>query len=390
MNSLYQQARLTKDHRFDGKFFIAVKTTHIFCRPICPANSPLEKNVEYFQLAEQAILAGYRPCLRCRPDSAPQSYAWQGVNTTVNRAARLLRELPDKSIEQVAEKLGVSTRYFRQLFQQHLGMSPKQYQLFNKVLFAKQLLHQSQLSIEAIALASGFSCARRMQTQFKKITHFTPSQIRRRSNITVTKEIHMDLAFRPPYNWQHIQTFLQARAIAGIEAVTENSYSRRFQIDNCLGFFRVVFEPSKHQLKVTIQLEDLAYLKKVVSNIERIFDVKADTQHIRQQLIAAGINTLDITQGMRLPGVWNTFEAGCRAILGQQISVKAAINLLTQLCQNLAQKPDEELYFVTPQAVANSDLHFLKIPNSRKHTLIAFAQYMTEKPALAAKGLDKN
>jgi methylphosphotriester-DNA--protein-cysteine methyltransferase len=168
MNADYQQARVTRDPRFDGTFFVAVKTTNIFCRSICPANTALEKNVEYFHLAQQAMSAGYRPCLRCRPDSAPHSFAWQGVHTTVQRGIRLLSQYKELSITEIATKLGITDRYFRQLFQQHLGLSPKQYQLFDKVLFAKQLLHQSNLTIEHIAHASGFTSARRLQHNLKK------------------------------------------------------------------------------------------------------------------------------------------------------------------------------------------------------------------------------
>ncbi|WP_158966352.1 DNA-3-methyladenine glycosylase 2 family protein [Paraglaciecola sp. L3A3] len=378
MSNYYQQARLTRDHRFDGKFFIAVKTTHIFCRPICPANPPLEKNVEYFQLAEQAILAGYRPCLRCRPDSAPHSYAWQGIDTTVNRAAKLLREQSDINIDKTAIRLGISTRYLRQLFQQKIGMSPKQYQLFNKILFAKQLLHQSDLSIEEIAQSCGFSCARLLQQNLKKFTRFTPSQLRQNKSIKMSKTIKLNLAFRPPYNWSQVREFLLTRAINNIESVSKNSYSRNFISHGSAGNFTVSYQNEDNYLALEINLEDLSQLKPIVSNITRIFDLHADSQVIQQQLSAAGIKPEYIQDGLRLAGVWDTFEAGCRAILGQQISVKAAINLLTVLCEKLGTKQQSCLYFPCADSVANSSLDFLNIPQSRKQTLITFAQYMTQ------------
>lgn len=374
MNTNYQQARLTRDPRFDGTFFIAVKTTKIFCRPICPANPPLEKNVEYFQLAQQAMTAGYRPCLRCRPDSAPQSYAWQGVNTTVQRAMRLLRQYRELSIEEIAEKLGITTRYFRQLFQQHLGLSPKQYQLFDKVLFAKQLLHQSDLPIEHIAHASGFASARRLQHNFKKVTGLTPQQIKQGTR-NQNQLICLTLAFRPPFNWQHMQAFLALRAIQGVESVTENSYSRTFTIGLDKGWFRVSPTPDTHSLKVEIRLSNIENLTTVLNNIERVFDLSADTASIQAQLIKSGIPEENMLKGLRIPGVWDTFEAGCRAILGQQISVKAAINLLSLLTKELGETEGEKYYFPTAQAIINSDLSFLKIPNSRKQTLRLFAQH---------------
>ena len=157
MNPLqYQQARLSRDRRFDGRFFVAVKTTGIFCRPICPAVAPKEQNVEYYPLAEQAMQAGYRPCLRCRPDSSPQSWAWKGVDTSVERALRLLSEHPELSLGQIADKLGMTDRYLRKLFQERVGMAPKRYQLFKQLLQAKQLLHQTNLNVEQVALACGF------------------------------------------------------------------------------------------------------------------------------------------------------------------------------------------------------------------------------------------
>jgi AraC family transcriptional regulator of adaptative response / DNA-3-methyladenine glycosylase II len=374
MNPDYQQARLARDPRFDGSFFIAVKTTHIFCRPICPANAPLEKNVEYFQLAQQAMLAGYRPCLRCRPDSAPHSYAWQGVNTTVQRAMRLLRQNKELNIQEIATKLGITARYFRQLFQQHLGLSPKQYQLFDKVLFAKKLLHESNLPIEHIAHASGFSSARRLQHNFKKVTGLTPQQIKQ-SNNKQGELISLKLAFRPPFNWQHMQSFLALRVIQGVENVTANCYSRTFVIGKDKGWFRVSAVQNTHYLKVEISLLNIEKLMTVLTNIERVFDLNADTKTIQTQLIRCGVPEDTMVMGLRIPGVWDTFEAGCRAILGQQISVKAAISLLSQLTKELGATEGDKVYFPTPEVIANNDLSFLKIPHSRKQTLRLLAQH---------------
>ena len=180
--SEYQHARLSKDARFDGKFFVAVKTTGIFCRPICPAPAPKEQNVEYYQFAAQAMQAGYRPCIRCRPDSAPFSWAWKGVNTTLERAMRLLHQDPELSLAGLTKKLGISDRYLRQLFQQKLGISPKQYQLYLRVLFAKQLLQQSPLCIEQIALASGFVSTSHFSNCFKDYFGLSPSSARQMQN----------------------------------------------------------------------------------------------------------------------------------------------------------------------------------------------------------------
>lgn len=379
MNTDYQQARLTRDPRFDGTFFVAVKTTNIFCRSICPANTALEKNVEYFHLAQQAMSAGYRPCLRCRPDSAPHSYAWQGVHTTVQRGIRLLSQYKELSITEIATKLGITDRYFRQLFQQHLGLSPKQYQLFDKVLFAKQLLHQSNLTVEHIAHASGFASARRLQHNFKKVTGLTPQQVKQGKE-KQSELISLRLSFRPPFNWQHMRSFLALRVIQGVESVTEDCYYRTFVIGTDKGWFRVSRIQDKHNLKVEIRLPNIEKLPAVLNNIERVFDLNADTKTIQSQLLRCGIPKDKMVTGLRIPGVWDTFEAGCRAILGQQISVKMAITLLSQLTQELGETEGDNVYFPTPKTISKSDLNFLKIPNSRKQTLRLFAQHIINCP----------
>jgi AraC family transcriptional regulator of adaptative response / DNA-3-methyladenine glycosylase II len=376
---LYQQARLSRDPRFDGSFFVAVKTTKIFCRPICPATLPLEKNVEYFVMAQQAMQQGYRPCLRCRPDSAPSSNAWQGVVTTVNRASQLLHTYHELSISEIAQKLGIGERYFRQLFNQQIGVSPKQFQLFDQILFAKHLLHQSNLSVEQVAQASGFNNARRLQIQMKKVTGLSPSQVRKQQQ-NIAQDIQLTMAFRPPYNWPHIRDFLALRAIPNIEQIKHDSYARTFILGNCKGWFQAQFDEQNNQFKLHIKLNDIKYLSKVLRNIERVFDVSADIQTIQHQLSLSGIPPENFTAGMRLPGIWEPFEAGCRAILGQQISVKAAIKLVTQLVQELGEKTDETHYFPRPDCVAKNTLLFLKIPTSRKQTLLAFASFCQQHP----------
>lgn len=375
MTQQFQQARKSRDPRFDGSFFIAVKTTKIFCRPICPANMPLEKNVEYYQFAQQAMGAGYRPCLRCRPDSAPHSFAWQGVDTTIARAMRLLTENRHQSMQQIAIRLGISERYFRQLFKQTLGLSPKQYQLFDKVLFAKNLLHQSHLSIEDIAQASGFASARRLQQNFKNVTGLTPKQVRQ-GKMQHNQLITLDLAFRPPFNWQHLHDFLSVRAIEGMEDTTNNAYARTFTIGQQQGWFKVSPVPNKDVLKLQLSLSNINILAQSLNNIERVFDLNADIQNIQSQLALSGLSEEQLLTGLRLPGVWDTFEAGCRAILGQQISVKAAINLLTLLVRELGAQKDGKYYFPSAECITKNELEFLKIPNSRKQSLRDFALYM--------------
>ncbi len=367
-----QRARLSRDARFDGKFFTAVKTTKIYCRSICPATSPKEENIVYFSSAIQAATAGFRPCLRCRPDSAPGSPVWKGVNTTLERAIRLINQgsLQDSSLKSLSTRLGVSDRYLRQLFKQHLGVSPKTYALYQQCLFAKQLLHQTKLPITQVAYASGFNSVRRFNDYFQSQLNLTPSQVRK-SKTGTAEALQLQLSYRPPYDWQHMQKFLSARAIPGLEHCSENSYGRTFQWLETTGYFTAKHNASNNSFLLTIELDDITYLKPIVNNIRRILDLDVDTQMLEQDLRPY----IEIRTGLRLPGIWSMFEAGIRAILGQQISVVAAGNLLTILVATLGQAVGSRHLFPTPQSIASSELEFLKIPSSRKQTLRNLAQH---------------
>ncbi len=180
--TLYRQARLSRDARFDGLFFIAVVSTGIYCRPICPAPSPKEENVRYYASAIEASAQGFRPCLRCRPDSAPGSPAWLGKETTFRRALSLIQEgsLQETSVPALAERLGVSDRYLRKLFTESLGCSPKQYALYQQILFAKKLLHETRLPISDVAFAAGFNSIRRFNDCFQQQLSLSPTQVRRK------------------------------------------------------------------------------------------------------------------------------------------------------------------------------------------------------------------
>lgn len=381
MNDLntYQQARLSRDARFDGTFFVAVKSTGIFCRPICPAPLPMEKNVTYYPLAQLAMQAGYRPCLRCRPDSAPESFAWKGVDTTVERGMRLLRQFPDLPLEEIAQKLGVSDRYFRALFKQKLGIGPKKFQMYEQLLFAKKLLHESSLSVEHVAQACGFSSSRRLQQNMKDNLGLTPKQVRSKTPFN-REYLTLQLAYRTPFDWQHIRDFLQLRRIEGMEQVTDNSYARSFNIGDDCGWFRVTHNPKARGFEVQLKLENLALLKTVVGQIRRVLDLDLDPSVVESALLKSGVPASQIKQGIRIPGVWHPFEAGCRAILGQQISVKAAINLVTKLVHNLGLQSEFGYMFPSPEAVANSDLSFLGMPQRRRESIIAFAHYCHANP----------
>ena len=383
-HEIYQQARLSRDARFDGQFFIAVKTTGIYCRPICPAKSSLEKNVEYFDYAHLAAQAGYRPCLRCHPDSAPNSPLWNGVSTTLKRAKQFIDDgvLEDGSLTDLSDRLGISDRYLRQLFDQQLGISPKAYALFRQCEFAKNLLHQTSLSITQIAYASGFRSVRRFNDCLKKQFSLNPSGIRKNKRQT-SKPLKLRLYYRPPYNWDHLQAFFSARLIEDLEWSEEHFYGRTFKWDKivdgvlieCKGKFTAHHNVIKNRFDVELEIDNLLLLKPVINNIRRILDLDADSNTIEQCIISSGFT--DVCKGMRLPGTWSVYEAGIRAILGQQISVVAARNLVKAVIENLGESEGEKLYFPTAKEMKNSDYDFIKMPGKRKETLTNLATHFT-------------
>ena len=378
----FKKARLARDARFDGQFFVAVKTTGIFCRPVCPAPPANEANVEYFAKQAQALQSGYRPCLRCRPDSAPGSWAWKGVETTFQRAVNLIDQggLQSSNLPGLASRLGISDRYLRQLFQQYLGMSPKQYAQYQQLMFAKQLLHTSNMSIGDIAIASGFNSIRRFNDAFQKKLKLTPRDTRKASrvndNATNTDvEKQLRLSYRPPFNWDHLLAFYRKRAIYGIEEVGENYYSRTFVSANSKGWFRAQLG-AKNTLEITFDIDDMTQLKHMVSQIRRLFDLDADIAVIEQHLKQTAIAPI-MGSGLRIPGVWSTWEAGVRAIFGQQVSIVAAITVLNSFVQSL-HEGIQRRYFPTPSEVASADLSVLRMPQARKDTLKRFAEYMVD------------
>jgi len=372
-------ARYARDARFDGMFFTAVKTTGIFCRPICPATPPKEENVEYFSHQAQALKAGYRPCLRCRPDSAPFSPAWKGVETTFLRAMQLIDNgaLSSGSITDLAERLGISDRYLRTLFDNYIGVSPKQYSLYSQLMFAKQLLHNSSMSITDVGFASGFNSTRRFNDAFHKELKLSPSQIRRtKPNDSLSN--HIQLAFHGPLDWKHLLDFYRRRMIEGIEEVGDNYYQRTVTLNGSKGWFKVTLA-KKNRLDIEFELDDINQLRGLITHIRRMFDLDVDIAKVEAFLATIDPN-LVAKSGIRIPGVWSVWEAGVRAILGQQVSVTAAIGQLNLLVTELSES-DKKTYFPTPKQIVEADVSFLRMPGSRKETLKRFAEYMVDNQA---------
>lgn len=384
--SVFAKARLSRDPRFDGRFFVAVKTTGIFCRPICPARLPKEENVTYYQHATQAMAEGYRPCFRCRPDSAPSSAAWKGVGATISRALSLLSIIPIEPVADIATRLGISERYLNKLVVKAVGISPKQFQNMQRALFAKQLIQQTHLSMTDVAVTAGYQSLRQLQRAIEQYCASSPTQLRKKERAE-QKHVSLFLSYRPPYNWRYVRDFLATRAIEGMERVTENSYERYFTCGNNLGFFKAVHDEARHGFALHLDMPDLSRLHQTIENIKWVLDLHGDPLLIEQSLKQAGLPKTHLTEGLRLPSAWSVFESGCRAIVGQQVSVKAAIGQVTLLVHQLGARPSEtqplnqcnvngegKYSFPTPEAVASDSLAFLRMPQARKDAVRRFAQ----------------
>ncbi len=406
-----QQARLSRDTRFDGLFFTGVKTTGIFCRPICSAVAPKEQNVTYYPSAAAAMNAGFRPCLRCRPETAPQSAAWKGIESVAAKILRHINDgyLVDFSIADLAEKVGISERYLRDLCQRYAGASPSQLELARKSLLAKQLLFDSSLSIADVAFAAGYNSVRRFNEHWKSQFHKAPSLMRR--NFKHSKTMAPTDGVLEPESWIHINipvakgfdaasvfSFLATRIIAGSEAIIKfeesgvTCYRRLLQFDNLILPISVSYDPSNSCLVLSCEAQGLKLLPRIIQSVKRVFDVEsqghiiwqhlAKTKEFKQQLKSiAASGQSDI----RLPGSFDPFEAAMRAIVGQQVSVKAACTLLTRVtarCSKVVENNSWGLTQALPMAqdILDHDLSGLGLTAARINSLKIVASLKIKEP----------
>jgi len=336
----FYKAHLARDSRFDGKFFVAVKTTKIYCRPICPARKAKLENLEFFIHAAEAVAAGYRPCLRCRPETAPGSAAWVGTGATVRRAICLMDScaLDEMSIHELANKLGVGARWLRELFQQQVGVNPQALLLAKKLDISRNLLDTSTLSISDIAFSSGFNSIRRFNDAFKTKFKKTPSEIRRVRNSIDTKLI-LQLAYRPPYAWDRMINFFKGRIIPGVELVEDNTYQRLIRHGENRGWFRAKL-CEKNKIEFEFKLNKNANILEFVTRLKNIFDLDCDPMAIENTLQEDTKLRPLLKQynGLRIPGCWDGFELAIRAIVGQRISVKAAHTILGRIVETCGER----------------------------------------------------
>jgi AraC family transcriptional regulator of adaptative response / DNA-3-methyladenine glycosylase II len=402
LDACYRAFR-TRDPRFDGRLFSGVRTTGIYCRPICPARTPKLENMLFFPTAAAAQDAGFRPCLRCRPETAPELAAWHGTSNTVSRALALIEAgaLDEGNIECLADRLGIGERQLRRLFQTHLGASPVAVAQTRRVLLALQLVHETDLPMTDVALAAGFTSIRRFNEVFQRLFRRPPGALRRagkRAPAALSAgKVTVLLRYRMPYDWHGILAFLHARAITGVEVISGHRYARTIEIDGRHGL--VMVEPAAgHALKATIRFPGLAALPRIIARLRRVFDLAADPQSIGAHLAEDGLLAplVAVRPGLRVPGAWDGFELAVRAVLGQQVTVKAAVRLATELVDKYGDPlsvPNATIaglthVFPSPERLASADLTRLKMPFKRVQALKTLAAAVTSDPHLFGSGTE--
>ena len=391
-------AMKARDARFDGRFFTGVTSTGIYCRPVCSVRLPKRENCRFFEHAARAESAGFRPCLRCRPELAPKSMVWSIQDASgilAHQAARLLDEPEawgetDLSVENLAGKLGVSDRHLRRIFEAKLGVSPMQYLQTRRLLTAKQLLADTDLPITQVALASGFASLRRFNAAFVAHYKLNPTQLRRAGATSSGRGISVKLGYRPPYDVHAMCAFLQKRQINAIElALTDaeqpgigRTFSMQAGGTTHSGWLLARFDTARCQLVLQVSDPLREVLPAVIRRVRHAFDLDADPQAINQVLHSS----FPDGDGLRVPGALDGFELAVRAVLGQQITVAAARTLAQRLVDAFGgsiETPYPGLCRLFPTATslahASPDaLGALGIVKQRQRAILALAQAVAD------------
>ena len=384
-----EQARRTRDPRFDGLFFTAVLSTRIYCRPVCPAVTA--KRVVYFRHAAAAEAAGYRPCLRCRPELSPDDGSWRRGDAAIARALKLIDDgaLAEQPLAALAQRVGIGERQLRRLFVERVGVAPMGVHGTRRLLFAKQLLTETDLPITQVALASGFASLRRFNDAFRTAYRMAPRDLRknRREAREPGDVLTLRLGYRPPYDFAAMLDFLRGRALPGVEAVDDHSYARVIGPFERPGWLRVSAWPNgEHALKLELHGPTPSQLLEIVQRLRRMFDLDADPQAIGATLSQDPRFAPLIAQrpGLRLPSGWDGFEIAVRAIIGQQVSVAAARTFATRLAQKYGQALPQPFagglahLFPTPETLVDADLESIGLIRSRANTVRGVARALLD------------
>ncbi len=405
------QAILSRDRRFDGRFFTGVLTTGIYCRPICPVHPPKFENMRFFACAAAAEAAGFRPCRRCHPEAAPGTPAWAGTSAVVSRGLHLISEgaLDDGNVEDLAIKLGIGSRQLRRLFAEHLGASPAAIARARRVHFAVKLIEETELPITEVVFLAGFNSIRQFNHAVRTSFLQSPSELRRRYGLNGKASRKLErsddpglivrLPYRPPFDWTAIISFLRPRAIPGVEFVEADCYRRTIEIGGMPGTIELWPCEAEAQLVMRVQLPSYDPLMQVVGRARRIFDLGADPLQITEQLRGSIwlMKAVEARPGLRVPGAWDGFELAVRAILGQQVTVKGATTLAGRLVKTFGRPLDGVAgsvpahLFPRPEDLAEADLGSIGLPKARAMTIRALASLVQKKELMldAPQGLDE-
>jgi len=366
---VWWQAIQSRDRRFDGRFFVAAVTTRVYCRPSCPMPFAKANNIALYPSAAAAETAGFRPCLRCRPETSPATPAWLGTSAVISRALRLIREgaLNEDGVEQLAERLGIGARQLRRLFVQHLGASPVQIASTHRVHFARNLIEETDLPMSAVAMNAGFKSIRQFNHTLKSTFGHAPTELRAsRTDYPGDQSssgLEIRLSYRPPLNWPALLSFLRFRATPGVEEVTSDAYRRTIETGNGTGLIEVKLDDEKLCLVVRIELSDYAGLMSVVERVRRIFDLGADPMVVTQHLSGSSVLKALVNEqpGIRVPGAWDGFELSISAILSRYAGIRQSVPLMAKLASEFGMPietrfPGLARLFPRPEALRRAEL----------------------------------
>jgi AraC family transcriptional regulator of adaptative response / DNA-3-methyladenine glycosylase II len=388
------RAVTARDRRFDGRFFVAVTSTHIYCRPVCPVRPPKRQNMRFYSSAAGAEAAGFRPCLRCRPERAPGLAPMDAVSRLVGAAIAGIEEhaLSSAKVGELAASLGVSDRHLRRVTESELGVSPIELAQTQRLLLAKRLLGDTRLSQTEIAFASGFGSVRRFNALFKSRYGLSPRALRGSAN--APEGVHCQLEFRPPFAWSHLLDYLRLRAIPGVEMADATYYRRTVSIDAHQGWIAVSLGKKDNSLNVEMSASLVPVIGAVIARVKRLFDLAAVPTAVSDLLLADPLlgKVVRRIPGLRVAGAFDGFELAVRAILGQQVSVKSATTLAGRWAQAFGTPiatPYPELNRLTPSAqqmasVSVDEICALGIVGARGRCLSLLAAAVLDKRVVLA------
>jgi AraC family transcriptional regulator of adaptative response / DNA-3-methyladenine glycosylase II len=396
---LYKIVR-ARDKRYDGRFFCAVRTTGIYCRPICPARPKLE-NISFYRSAAEAEKAGFRPCLRCRPDLAPSSAQWDGTAAIIGRALSLISrgEVDACPLDELSARLGISSRHLRRLFEEHLGASPIEVIASQRLHIAKHLLSGSDLPVTEIALASGYRSIRRFNEEFKERFRCSPSSLRSRGSskkISDSPFVFLEIPVVAPFDWDSILAFLGRHRIDGVESIIDNKYRRCFSIGAASGALEVGFESKKARLLVRASISDFRYLRGTIEKVRDLFDARLnphthlDTLDERDPIAECYRDCL----GIRIPGAWDPFETAIGIVLSQLVSVEQARAKVRKLVESFGRSIQNPVFgecsrlFPEPKALIGADLKHIGLTKVREQAVRELAKRVAEQKLNLTRSAD--